>query len=97
MSDFHHRGEVDLPQWAHVLHAPYWRIRVEGRNKTTRRKYYRHVEKIKLDLVERGHDAELVEAICRYLSNLRESSAREVNKLLKHPNPQMRLFFSTTI
>jgi hypothetical protein len=92
LNGFHHRGEVDLPNWAHPLYAPYYRIRVEGRNKALRRKHYRIVEKLKLQLVENGYDLELVEAICRYLVNHRKTSAAAVQKLLDNPNPQLRLF-----
>lgn len=93
MYGFHHRGYVDLPDWAHRLYAPYWRIRVEGRNKSLRRKCYREVEKIKLELVESGCCSELVNAVCRYLSNHRKTSAKEVQRLLDNPNPQLTLFF----
>jgi hypothetical protein len=92
LNGFHHRGEVDLPNWAHPLYAPYWRIRVEGRNKALRRKSYRTIEKLKLKLVESGQDVELVEAICRYLVNHRKTSAAAVQNLLNNPNPQLRLF-----
>jgi len=77
LNGLNNRGYVDLPRWAHSLYAPYWLIRVEGRNKAKRRKSYREVEKIKLDLVERGYCPELINAICRYLSNFRKSSAKE--------------------
>jgi hypothetical protein len=93
MNDFHHRGHVDIPAWAHCLYAPYWRIRVEGRNKALRRKSYRQIEKIKLTLVEQGYDVELINAICRYMVNFRETSAREVQQLLNEPNPQIPLIF----
>ncbi|MDP1522842.1 MAG: hypothetical protein Q8M10_06765 [Methylotenera sp.] len=91
-SGFHHRGEVHLPIWSQQLYAPYWRIRVEGRDKSKRRKSYREVEKIKLQLVESGHCPELVNAICKYLANYRKTSASEVQKLLANPNPQLSLF-----
>jgi hypothetical protein len=39
MDDFHHRGMVDLSDWAHPLYAPYWRIRVEVRNKALSRNF----------------------------------------------------------
>jgi hypothetical protein len=97
MQGFHHRGHVELPKWATVLHQPYWFIRVEGRNKSKRRKQYRIVENVKLDLVEAGHCPELVNAICRYLSNHRKTSASEVQRLLDNPNPQLPLFFYNAI
>jgi hypothetical protein len=93
MFGFHHRGFVDLPSWASSLYAPYWRIRVEGRNKAKRRKSYREVEKLKLQLVEAGHCPELIDAVCRYLSNYRKTSAKEVQRLLDNPNPQIPLIF----
>lgn len=89
---FHHRGDVDLPKWAQPLYAPYWRIRVEGRNKSLRRKSYREIEKIKLELVEAGYCPELVTAICKYLVNHRKTSAAVVQVLLDNPHPQLRLF-----
>ena len=88
----HPRGYVDLPAWAQCLSAPYWRIRVEGRNKALRRKYYRQVKKIKLQLVEAGHDQLLVELICRYLSTFSVSSAMAVNDRILESKRQMRLF-----
>lgn len=91
-SGFHHRGAVDLPKWAGALYAPYWQIRVEGRNKSKRRKSYREVEILKLQLVEAGHCPDLVSAVCRYLSNHRKTSAIEVQRLLDFPNPQLSLF-----
>ena len=57
-----------------------------------RRKSYRTVERIKLKLVESGQDLEFVEAICKYLVNLRKTSAAVVQNLLDKHNPQMRLF-----
>ena len=92
MQGFHHQGVVDLPIWSHSLRAPYWLIRVEGRNKSKRRKQHRLVEKIKLKLVEEGYCPDLVNAICRYLSNHRKTSAAEVQYHLDNPNPQLSLF-----
>lgn len=92
LNGFHHAELIDLPNWAYPLYAPYYRIRMEGRNKAVRRKHYRIVEKLKLQLVEGGQDVELVEAICRYLVNHRKTSAAAVQKLLNNPNPQLRLF-----
>lgn len=92
MNGFDNDAFVDVPEWAHCLYAPYWRIRVEGRNKALKRKYYRRVEKLKLQLVEAGHDQELVTAICRYMSTLNKTSASKLKHHLAHPNPQLRLF-----
>lgn len=51
---FRHCATACLPHWAGVLHFPYWRIRVEGRNASLRRSCYRAIEKEKLRLVEAG-------------------------------------------
>lgn len=83
---------VEIPDWAHCLYGSYWRIRVEGKNKALQRKYYRRVEKLKLQLVEAGHDLELVEAICSYMSTLKKTSAVKLRHHLAHPTPQLRLF-----
>lgn len=90
--DFHNRGYVELPEWAHPLKFPYWRIRVEGRCQATRRRSYRQVRRIRLSLVERGHSPELVTAICRYLASFRESAASKVVLLLKTESMQSSLF-----
>lgn len=38
----------------------YWHIRVEGRDKAKRRRYYRYVAKEKLRLAEQGIDQKLI-------------------------------------
>jgi hypothetical protein len=65
----HKNALLDYPNWAKELHYPYWIIRNEGRNKAKRRKAYRQVSKIKLKLVEQGHDINEINKICRYLAN----------------------------
>lgn len=90
--DFHHRGYVELPNWVDPLRSPYWRIRVEGRCAAKRRKAYREVRRIRLSLVEQGHDPELITAICRYLVSFRESAAVKVALLLKTQPMQSSLF-----
>lgn len=64
---YHNNALIDLPDWALPLHYPYWKIRVEGRDNALRRKYYRQIQKIKLNLAEQGHDVEEIRLICRYL------------------------------
>ena len=59
MDGFTHRALTDLPKWADGLKLPYWRIRVEGRNKRLKRKCYREIRTEKLRLVEFGIDADL--------------------------------------
>jgi hypothetical protein len=90
---FKHRALAHLPHWANVLHLPYWRIRVEGRNRALRRRCYRIIEKEKLKLVEQGIPVEHVNAVCRYLVNLRETSANNLQQVLAEPILQMKLPF----
>lgn len=80
---FNDSNYVDLPEWAHCLYSPYWRIRIEGRNKSLKRQCYRKVEKLKLQLVESGQDQELVEAICKYMATLKNSSGCVQAKIVK--------------
>lgn len=89
----HHRGYVDLPDWSSNLKLPYWKIRIEGRNKAIRRKCYRQIQAEKLRLVELGYDIETINAICRYLSSFRLSSATKLMGLLNTEAVQLKLPF----
>lgn len=91
---FKPQGEVNLPAWAARLRNYYWYIRVEGRDRAKRRRYYRYVVKEQLRLAEAGIDQELIKAICRYLSSFNKSSAERVLRLLKEPPKQMQLVFA---
>ena len=57
-----------LPNWTNNLKNYYVVIRVDGRNKAIRRKYYRLVEAEKLRLSEIGYCQECIRLCCRYLS-----------------------------
>lgn len=72
---FKHRALIAIPKWAGNLHFPYWMIRVEGRNQTKRRKYYRAILKEKIRLVESGIPIEHVEAVCKYLVSHKQTNA----------------------
>jgi hypothetical protein len=65
---FRHQGGFELPGWAMQLKHYYWVIRVEGRDKVKRRRYYRYVAKEKLRLAEINIDQELIIAVCRYIA-----------------------------
>lgn len=56
MYGVHSRGGADLPEWSGLLVNYSYRIRVEGRDKVKRRRYYRYVAKKKLRLAEIGVD-----------------------------------------
>lgn len=62
-----------MPEWAGLLANYYVVLRVEGRNKTLRRRYYRLVEREKLRLAVLGIDQHQIKAACRYLSSLNKS------------------------
>lgn len=94
---FKHRALTDLPKWANNLRFPYWMIRVEGRNKAKRRRYYRAVLKERIRLVESGVPIEHVDAVCKYLVSLRLSSADNLRKVLSEPAKQLNLPFKYKI
>ena len=91
MQGFHHRGEFDPPEWANKLNNYYWYIRVEGRDKAKRRRYYRKIEKEKIRLAEQGLNQVLIKAVCRYLSTLDAASGKRMSDLLINPHPQLNL------
>lgn len=93
MQGFHHRGEFDPPEWANNLKNYYWYIRVEGRDKAKRRRYYRRIYKEKLRLVESGVPEIIVEAACRYLVRLEHKAGLKLVKLLEAPTRQLTLPF----
>lgn len=93
MHGFHNRGELPVPFWAKKLANLYYPIRVEGRNKTKRRLYYRLVAAEKLRLAEAGIEQELINAVCRYLSDLKVVSGRRVMNLIQNPSPQSSIRF----
>ena len=93
LQGFRPQGEVVLPGWAGRLTNYYWFIRVEGRDKAKRRRYYRYVVKEQLRLAEAGIDQELIRAVCRYLACFNKSSTEKVLHLLKVPPKQMQLAF----
>ena len=91
---FKHRALTDLPNWAVNLHFPYWMIRVEGRNKSKRRKYYRKVRKERIRLAELGIPIEHIDAVCTYLVSLKQINADKLNSVLNDPIRQMTLPFN---
>lgn len=91
---FNPQANVDLPDWANLLKNYYWRIRVEGRDKVKKRRYYRYVTKEKLRLAETGIDQQLINAVCRYLSSFNVISANKVRQLLIAQSPQLSFDFT---
>ncbi len=82
MYGFHNRGGFDTPPWALKLTHYYWVIRVEGRDKVKRRRYYRYVEKEKLRLAEMGIHQPLILAVCKYLVNLSVVSGNKMHQIM---------------
>lgn len=82
---------VPLPDWSENLRHLYWRIRVEGRNQALRRRYYRKVEREKLRLAEMGVSQMKIAAVCRYLSNFKNSNTLKI--VLAEPDYQLSLSF----
>ncbi len=93
MSGFQHRATSELPTWANVLQGYYWRVRVEGRDKTKRRRYYRYIRIERLRLVELGIELDEVEAVCKYLVSLKQINADRLHLILVGEPEQLRLDF----
>lgn len=93
LTGFKHRADADLPSWASDLNNMYWFVRVEGRNKTKRRRYYRYIRKERLRLVEAGIAKQHVDAVCKYLVSLKEVNARRLDKCMAEPPRQLELPF----
>ncbi|WP_159355650.1 hypothetical protein [Methylovorus glucosotrophus] len=93
MQGFHHRGEYGVPDWAHNLQNYYWFIRVEGRDKAKRRKFYRLIEKEKLRLAECYVNQELILAVCRYLATLKAVDGKKLAIKEANSNSQMVLIW----
>lgn len=95
-ASYHNNALVELPDWARDLHFPYWKIRVEGRDPALRRRYYRQIRKIKIRLVEQGHDTEEIRLICRYLvsySYVSRDALVTYQKMTKSKPKQLELAF----
>jgi hypothetical protein len=88
---FHHRGEYDPPEWAGNLRNYYWYIRIEGRDKAKRRRYYRLIAKEKLRLAENAIEQELILAVCKYLSTLNATYGHRMLALMRAPVRQLTL------
>lgn len=82
-----------LPVWSRNLQNYYVVIRIDGRNKTVRRRWYRKVEKEKLRLAELGIHQPHIIAVARYLSNLKDSSCERLQMSLEAPVAQLPLIY----
>lgn len=85
-----------LPQWAGLLANYYVVLRVDGRNKTIRRRYYRLVELEKYRLACLGICQRQIIAVCRYLSGLRNrmNGCERQAKLMYEVHPQFSFDFT---
>lgn len=95
MDGFTHRAVIDLPEWALALKQPYWRIRVEGRNKVLKRRCYRQIRAEKLRLAELGIEIELIEAVCKYLVSHKQVNADRLKAALESPSKQLSFNYFT--
>ena len=85
---------LNLPPWSRYLCNYYVIIRIEGRNKTIRRRYYRAVEKEKFRLACLGINQVQILAVCRYLSKMTNARCRKLKALLNEPITQLTLDFT---
>ena len=84
----------DLPLWSVSLCNYYVVIRLDGRNKTIRRRYYRKVEVEKLRLAELGVYQPHIKAVARFLATLNHSQCSSLENLLKEPVLQFSFDFT---
>ncbi len=95
MDGFTHRSSIDVPDWARLLSNYYWRIRVDGRNKTIRRKYYRKVRAERLRLLESGIPLSHINVVCKYLVSLKQINAERMALELQAEFKQLSFDFYT--
>ena len=88
-----HQGGYDIPDWAGTLKEYYWMIRVQGRDKNKRRRYYRYIAKEKLRLAQCNINQEIIKAVCRYLSDLHPANSRRIQLLLEVQSVQLEFKF----
>jgi hypothetical protein len=92
---FKPQPDVKLPDWASNLTNYYWFIRVEGRDKSKRRRYYRYIRKEKLRLVEQLHiEEETLDALCKYLVSFNKVSSEKLNFRLNNQTIQLQFNFN---
>lgn len=96
MYGFKHRAIANLPIWSNNLKHHYFMVRFNSRNKTTKRKYYKLIEKEKLRLVESGIDYTKINAVCKYLVSLKQINADRLDEVLKHEPRQLCFDFGAT-
>ncbi len=90
---FNNRSCGDVPAWANLLNNYYWRIRVEGRNKSLRRKYYRKVRAERLRLLESGVPLSHINVVCKYLVSLKQVNAERMAIELQAESKQLAFDF----
>lgn len=90
---FRARGEIELPSWSTQLVNYYWFIRVEGRDKTKRRKYYGLVKREKLRLAIDGVRQEEIRLVCRYLSSFNKEAEKRLRNELQAIDKQLSFDF----
>lgn len=93
MLTFTHRACADVPEWARALNNYYYRIRVEGRNKAVRRKFYRLVRIEKLRLLESGVPLSQINVVCKYLVSLKQVNAERMAIELERETKQLSFDF----
>jgi hypothetical protein len=95
MYGFTNRAIADVPKWATLLSNYYYRIRVEGRNKSLRRKFYRLVRIEKLRLLESGVPMSQINCVCKYLVSLKQINAERMTIELESDSKQLSFDFNT--
>lgn len=92
MRVFTHRANINLPDWANNLRNYYYFVRVEGRDKAKRMRYYRKIRKERLLLLESGVPDFHIDSVCKYLVSMKEKNAVKAVKQLSMQPYQLTLF-----
>lgn len=82
MHGFKHSAMMDLPDWSGLLRNYYMRLRLERRNPTRRRYWYRAIKKEKFRLLEFGIDWILIDGVCKYLVSLKQVNADRLHLIM---------------
>lgn len=90
---FTRQADLVLPDWSKRLQNYYVILRVDGRNKTIRRRYYRAVELEKLRLAELGYCQLQIIGVCRYLSGFNKGAEKRLRQFFDDNQRQAQLPF----
>ncbi len=93
MHGFKHAAMMELPEWSGLLRNYYQRLRLERRNASKARYWYRAIRKERFRLVELGIDAVLLNGVCKYLASLKKVNADRLHLIMVGEPQQLAFYF----